>query len=118
MKRSALVVVIASLLAAQAAGACGVTGNALNRAGQPLEWAVVRLVDLDSQRETFGYANGNNGFSLDNDGAPGQHVRVDLLGKPTVVTGSRIPTRSIIGQSDVFACTAGQAHQDVRAQID
>lgn len=98
--------------------ACDVTGTAFNRSGQPMHAAVVRLVDLDSPHESFGVADTNAAFMIDADGASGQHMRLDLLGAPTRVTGSHIPTRSIIGQSGVFACTSGQTHQDVHVQID
>ena len=50
--------------------------------------------------------------------APGARYRVDLLSEPTVVTGSRLPTRSIVGMSSAFTCMAGStARTDVRAQV-
>jgi hypothetical protein len=107
-----------SLLGATVAGqACDVTGTAFNRSGQPLQDAVVRLVDLDSPQQAVGVTGTNAAFTIGAANASGQHMRLDLLSKPTRVTGSNIPTRSIIGQSDVFACT-GQTHQDVHVQID
>jgi len=50
--------------------------------------------------------------------AGSQAYRVDLLGVPTAVTGSRIPTRSIVGMTPEFSCRPGQSeHQDVRAGV-
>ncbi|HEX6834052.1 MAG TPA: hypothetical protein VF132_11015 [Rudaea sp.] len=118
MKPLVSLVAVSLVFASAAASACGVTGVARNRAGEPLRHAaVVRLVDLDSMRESYATADARSGFAIDADGASGQRMRLDLLSAPTVVMGSRIPTRSIIGQSAVFACS-GSTQQDVRVQID
>jgi hypothetical protein len=41
-----------------------------------------------------------------------------LISAPTVVTGSHLATRSIIGESETFACSNAQTMQDVRADFD
>ena len=98
--------------------ACSVSGQAFTHRGQPLHGATVRLVDLDSQSQTFATTDASAAFTIDASSASAQHVRLDVLSEPTVVTGSRIPTRSIIGQSDAFACRSSSEHQDVHVQIE
>ena len=98
--------------------ACSVTGTAYTLRGKPLQGVVVRLVDLDSQTQAFALTDASANYSIDASGIAGQRVRVDLISNPTVVTGTHLPTRSIIGESDVFACSAGSAHEDVRIQVD
>ncbi|MEP6484928.1 MAG: hypothetical protein ABJB01_10800 [Rudaea sp.] len=98
--------------------ACSVSGQAFTLRGQPLHGATVRLVDLDSQSQMFGTTDASAAFVIDTGSASAQHVRLDVLSEPTVVTGTRIPTRSIIGQSDAFACQSSREHQDVHVQID
>jgi hypothetical protein len=98
--------------------ACSVTGTAYTLRGKPLQGAVVRLVDLDSQMQAFALTDMSANYSIDASAISGQRVRVDLVSDPTVVTGTHLPTRSILGESDVFACAAGSAHQDVRIQVD
>ncbi len=109
---------IALFTASAASTACSVTGTAYTLRGKPLQGAVVRLVDLDSQMQAFALTDASANYSIDVSGISGQRVRVDLISDPAVVTGTHLPTRSILGKSDVFACAAGQSHQDVRIQVD
>jgi hypothetical protein len=118
----AIVVLTFSLSAtgAFAADGCRVAGTAYDAAGRPLGSAVVRLLDLDTQQASFSAVDKHSAFSFDGV-APSDvgRYRVDLLSAPTVVTGTRIPTRSILGMSASFACGAGQvAQQDVRVQVN
>jgi hypothetical protein len=102
------------------ADGCRVAGTAYDSAGRPLESAVVRLLDLDTQHAQFIEADAHAAYSFDGV-APSDigRYRIDLLSAPTVVTGTRLPTRSIVGMSATFACGAGQvAQQDVRAQVN
>ena len=118
MKRNVLVVTATLLFAASGTSvACGVSGTAFNAWGKPLQDAVVRLVDLTSGHEVFGTTSAS-GFMLDANGVSSPRMRIDVLGAPTRVVGSHIPTRSIIGQSPEFACSSAQITQDVHVQID
>lgn len=117
--KAAVVMSALALLAVSAGGhACSVTGTAYSVKGQPLHNAVVRLVDLDSQAQTFALTDASANYSIDANSMSGQRMRVDLVSEPTVVTGTHLPSRSILGQSDSFACAAGQSHEDVRAEVD
>jgi hypothetical protein len=117
--KSAVVMSAIALLAVAASGnACSVSGTVYTVKGQPWHGAVVRLVDLDSQAEAFAVADASANYSIDANAMSGQRMRVDLVSDPTVVTGTHLPSRSIIGQSESFACSAGQSHEDVRAQVD
>ena len=102
--------------AAFAAGACTVTGTAFDIDGRPLRDAVVRLVDVQTGQKAVSAADANAAFVID--GPAAGSYRLDVLGPPTVVTGTRIPTRSILGMTNTFACGAGQAmRQDVHVQV-
>lgn len=117
---AALLLPVCPLIAATDAGAaCRIAGTAYDASGRPLRAGVVRLVDLDTQRETFGAVDAQAGYAFD-DIAPSDigRYRIDLLSAPTIVTGTRIPTRSIVGMSERFACGAGDVRRDVRAQVD
>ena len=99
---------------------CQVTGTVYDFDGRPLSKAVVRLIDLQTRQPLFAMADSQAAFtfpSVQRSGLDG--YRVDVLSEPTRVTGSNIPTRSILGMSSPFACSAGQlARQDVRVQIE
>lgn len=111
------VILVLCVPALAAANTCSVSGTAYGYHGQPLRAAVVRLTDTHSQRAEFLATDASAGFAFA-DLAPGARYRVDLLSAPTAVTGSRLPTRSIVGMSPAFACTAGEsARADVRAQV-
>jgi hypothetical protein len=121
MNRSIAILILSVYASgALAADGCRVAGTAYDTAGRPLGSAVVRLLDIDTGQVQFSAANQQAAFSFDGV-APSDigRYRIDLLSAPTVVTGTRIPTRSILGMSANFACGAGQvAQQDVRAQVE
>ncbi|MBA8882376.1 hypothetical protein [Dokdonella fugitiva] len=122
MSRYALVVLLAASASSGTALAdgCRVTGTVYAADGRPLRSAVLRLVDLETRQAAFSAADAKADFSFDAV-APADigRYRIDVLSAPTTVTGSRIPTRSILGTTPVFACGSGQlARQDVRVQVD
>lgn len=119
MIRFALILVLcAPALAAARADACSVSGTAYDYSGHPLRAAVVRLTDTQSWRTAFLVTDAQAGFAFA-DLAPGARYRVDVLSAPAVVTGTHLPTRSIVGMSSAFTCLAGStARADVRVQID
>jgi hypothetical protein len=118
MYRFALALVLSTqAVAAFGAGSCSVAGKAYDFSGRPMHDAVLRLTDTQTGQTAFSAANTNadftfNGLNADNGG----RYRIDVLSPPTVVTGTLIPTRSILGMTGEFACS-GQAHQDVRVQV-
>lgn len=117
--RPAFPLLLASLTCGAPAFAegCKVTGTVYDFEGRPLRDAVVRLVDLDTRRAQFAMADAQAAFTIHADTAQG--YRLDVLSEPTRVTGSNIPTRSILGMSAPFACDTGRsARQDVRVQIE
>jgi hypothetical protein len=118
MYRFALALVL-STQAVAAFAACSVTGKAYDVGGRPMHDAVVRLTDLQTGQTAFSAADMNADFAFSPvDGGNGGPYRIDVLGYPTVVTGSKIPTRSIIGKTAEFGCSNGQsAHQDVHVQV-
>jgi hypothetical protein len=102
------------------ADGCRVAGTAYKADGRPMGAAVVRLIDLETRQTQFSAADAKAGFTFDSV-APSDvgRYRIDVLSAPTRVTGSSIPTRSILGMSTPFACGSGQlARQDVRVQVD
>ncbi|HEU4664952.1 MAG TPA: carboxypeptidase-like regulatory domain-containing protein [Dokdonella sp.] len=121
MSRIALVVFAAAAFSgAVHADGCRVTGTVYDADGRPLQSAVLRLVDLETRQSAFSAADAKAGFSFDAV-APSDigRYRIDVLSAPTVVTGSRIPTRSVLGMTPTFACGSGQlARQDVRVRGD
>ena len=120
MIRFALILVLCApaLAAAASPDACSVSGTAYDFSGRPLRAAVVRLTDTQSQRAEFLATDAHAGYVFA-DLAPGARYRLDLLSTPTVVTGTHLPTRSVVGMSSAFACAAGQtARADVRVQVD
>jgi hypothetical protein len=121
MKRFALaLVLIAPTFCAFAADACRVTGTAYDAAGRPLRDAVVRLIDLETRQTAFSAADAHSAFAFEGvTPADVGRYRIDVLSAPTRVTGSQIPTRSVLGMSATFACASGQiAQQDVRVQVN
>jgi hypothetical protein len=121
MYRFALALVLSTqaVAALAAGGSCSVAGKAYDFNGRPMRDAVLRLTDQQTGQTVFSAANTDadfvfNGLNPDSSG----RYRIDVLSPPTVVTGTMIPTRSILGMTRDFACAAGQsAHQDVRAQV-
>ena len=118
MKRLALFVALSSQAAAvlAAGGPCSVAGTAFDASGQPMRDAVVRLVDLDTHRASFVAVDTSAMFTFDGVPDAGRY-RLDVLSVPTIVTGTKIPTRSILGMSPSFGCSGTAMRQDVRAQI-
>lgn len=120
--RFASAVLLTSLVCSAPAFAegCKVTGTVYDFEGRPLRDAVVRLVDLDTRQSLFAVADEQAAFTV-HAAAPlgSEGYRVDVLSEPTRVTGSHIPTRSILGMTTPFNCSAGQlARQDVRVQVE
>lgn len=114
---SLMLVLAASPLAAYANDSCHVAGTAYDYHGKPMPTAVVRLVDMRTQQAVFRATDNRAGFDFA--GIAAADYRLDVLSTPTRVTGTHIPTRSILGMSDRFVCSAGQlAHEDVRVQVD
>ena len=121
MYRSVLALVLSASCAFAAAEDCSVAGKAYDAAGRPMRTALVRLIDLQTQQSAYSTTDAHAAFAFSSvlPGANGERYRLDVVSGPTVVTGSHIPTRSILGMSDSFACAAGQlAHQDARVQVD
>jgi len=116
MYRFALALVL-SAPALACADSCRISGTAYDLHGKPVR-GVVRLIDLHTQQSTLSTTDANAGFSfaaaLPGDGP----YRLDLISEPNRVTGSRIPTRSIVGMSEDFDCRSALAHQDVHAQVE
>jgi hypothetical protein len=119
MTRLGLILILAAIpLGAMANDTCRVAGSAFDQQGHPLKDAVVRLTDTHSGRAEFLRTDAQAGFEFA-DVAAGADYRVDLISAPTRVTGSHLPTRSILGMSNAFACAAGQiARADVHTQVD
>jgi len=116
MYRFALVLVLCMPVYALA-DSCSVAGTAYDAHGRPAP-ALVRLIDLQTRQAAYAATDNRAAFTFNSALPGGGHYRLDVLSAPTVVTGSRIPTRSIIGMSESFACGGSLAHQDVRAQVD
>jgi hypothetical protein len=113
-----LVLLCVPAAAVAAADTCSVTGTAYDFGGHPLRAAVVRLTDTQTQHAAFAFTDARAGFDFAAL-SPGASYRVDLLSAPTVVTGTHLPTRSIVGTAPAVACAAGQmARADVRVQVD
>jgi len=110
----ALTLILSADLAS--AASCSVAGTAYDPAGKPLRDAVVRLYSPQTGHSSYAVTDGSAAFRLDADGS-GDTYRVDLLSHATVVTGSHIPTRSILGMTAEFGCR-GSERQDVRALTD
>jgi len=116
MYRIALVLFF-SLPAFARADTCSVSGTAYDMHGRPAR-GVVRLIDLQTQQAPLSITDANAAYSF-SAALPGDGpYRIDLISEPNRVTGSRIPTRSIVGMSETFACRGALAHQDVRAQVE
>jgi hypothetical protein len=111
-------VLAGSMLVAMQAQACSVSGTAFSPDGKKMSGAVVRLIDLDSPHSAVFAMTDSNATYAFNGASSGQRMRVDLISAPTVVTGSHLATRSIIGESETFACSNAQTMQDVRADFD
>jgi hypothetical protein len=121
MHRFALTLILATQAAGAfaAGGACTISGTAYAPDGRPLRNAVVRLMDVNTGHTAFASADERSGYEFAGlDGGDAGRYRIDVLSAPTIVTGTKIPTRSILGMTETFACSAGRAtRQDVHAQV-
>ena len=120
MYRSVLALVLSASCALAAAEDCSVAGKAYDATGRPLRATLVRLTNLQTQHARLSATDANADFSFSGlMPSDRQSYRLDILSPPTAVTGSHIPTRSVLGIAQDFACNAGRAeHQDVRVQAD
>ena len=114
MYRLVLALVLSAACAAAAAQDCSVAGKAYDIAGRPMRASLVRLTNLETRQSSLGATDANAEFRVS--GAGGGQYRLDLLSPATAVTGSHIPTRSVLGMTGDFSCRGGSEHQDVRAQ--
>lgn len=114
MSRLILALTLSSSCAFASAATCSIAGTAFDANGQPLRNAVVRLTNQQTHQSTFGLADGNAAYQLS--GEADQTYRLDMLGPATRVTGSLIPTRSIIGSTE-FSCRSSAERRDVRAGV-
>ena len=72
MYRVALALVLSTQAAAAfAAGACSVSGKALDPAGRPVRDAVVRITDLQTRQIIYSAADANAGFQWNSSPARG-----------------------------------------------
>jgi hypothetical protein len=115
MYRSVLALVLSAACASVAAQDCSVAGKAYDLAGRPMRATLVRLTNLETRQSSVGATDANADFRVS--GAGGGQYRLDLLSPATAVTGSHIPTRSVLGVTCDFSCSGGSEHQDVRAQV-
>ena len=116
--KALVAVLVGSMLFVMQAQACSVNGTAFTPHGKKMSGAVVRLIDLDAPNSAIYTMTDANATFAFNGAASGQRMRLDIISPPTVVTGSHLATRSIIGQSETFACSNSQTMQDVRAEYD
>lgn len=111
MSRSIIALILLTSSTFAAAQSCSVAGTALDVHGQPQRNAIVRLVNQQTHQISYGYTDEKAAFQLPAEA--GQNYRLDMLGPAYKVTGSLIPTRSVVGSSE-FSCR-GAEHHDVRA---
>ncbi|MDE2154929.1 MAG: carboxypeptidase regulatory-like domain-containing protein [Xanthomonadaceae bacterium] len=122
MIRLAVIALLASLApGTQAApGTCRISGTAYDYTGHPLPLAVIRLIDRQTRQTAYRLTGAKAAFAFaDLPADPsGRRYRLDVLSPATVVTGSHIPTRSVLGIAPAFACGAGQSvRADVRVEV-
>jgi hypothetical protein len=119
-------IVLIALLAALAFDAnassdtCLITGTAYDYSGKPLPNAVIRLIDQQTHQTAYRATDTNAAFEFADQSpdASGQRYRLDVLSPPTVVVGTHLPTRSVLGIAPSFACEAGQSvRADVRVAV-
>jgi hypothetical protein len=125
MTRLVPILILTALLATLAFDAlaspdeCRITGTAYDYAGHPLPDAVIRLIDRQTQQTAYRASNADAAFAFTHLPADtsGQRYRLDVLSPAIEVTGSHIPTRSVLGIAPAFACTADQSvRADVRVE--
>ncbi|MBB6189094.1 carboxypeptidase-like regulatory domain-containing protein [Rhodanobacter sp. MP7CTX1] len=122
MIRLVLIALLATLAldAYASSDTCLITGTAYDYSGKPLPNAVVRLIDQQTHQTAYRATDTNAAFEFADQlpDSSGQRYRLDVLSTPTIVVGSLIPTRSVLGIAPAFACEAGQSvHADVRVAV-
>ena len=122
MNRFIVVALLATLAfdARASTDTCRVVGTAHDFRGRPLPAAVIRLTDRKTQHSAFRAADANAGFVFEDvpADARGDRYRLDLVSPPTIVTGSHLPRRSVLGIARPFTCAAGQTVEaDVRVGV-
>ncbi|OOG59383.1 hypothetical protein [Rhodanobacter sp. C03] len=99
---------------------CRITGTAYDYTGHPLPAAVIGLMDRQTKQTTYRAADANAAFAFADlpVDISGQRYRLDVVSPAIEVTGSHIPTRSILGIAPAFACGAGQrVRADVKVEV-
>jgi hypothetical protein len=112
--------VTCALSAQAASGTCRIAGTAFDYAGQPMPMAVVRLVDRQTHQTSYRAADAKARFEFSDVSADtsGYRYRLDVLSDPTVVTGTHIRTRSVVGVAPTFTCGGDQTAQvDVKVEV-
>jgi len=92
------------------AGSCHVAGTAYDETGHPLPAVVVRLVDRETGKASYRAVDANAKFEfadLSSDAGEGRY-RLDMLSPATVVVGTHIRTRSVVGIAPRFSCRENQ----------
>jgi hypothetical protein len=122
MIRLVLIALLAAVtFDAQAApDTCLITGTAYDYSGKPLPNAVIRLIDQQTHQTAYRATDMNAMFSFADQlpDASGQRYRLDVLSPPTVVVGTLLPTRSVLGIAPSFVCEAGQSvRADVKVEV-
>ncbi len=122
MNRLVLIALLATLAfdAQASTDTCRISGTAYDYAGRPLPAAVIRLSDRQTLQTAYRAADAKAAFAFDDLPADtsGQRYRLDVLSPAIVVTGTHIPTRSVLGIAPAFACGAGaNAQADVRVEV-
>jgi len=113
--------VTTTALSAQAStGTCQIWGTAFDYAGQPMPTAVVRLVDRQTHQSSYRAVDAKAKFEFADVSADtsGYRYRLDVLSDPTVVVGTHIRTRSVVGVAPTFTCGGDQTtHVDVKVEV-
>ncbi len=122
MIRLVLTAVFATLAfdAMASSDTCTITGTAYDYSGRPLPAAVIRLSDRQTLQTAYRAADAKAAFAFADlpADASGQRYRLDVLSPAVVVTGTHIPTRSVLGIAPAFVCGAGEnARADVRVEV-
>ena len=119
MRTALATVLIAFALNAHAsAGACNIAGTAYDDSGKVFPASVVRLTDGQTRQSVYSVADANARFEFDNlpSDDSGHRYRLDMLSPATVVTGTHLRTRSVVGIAPAFACNGNQ-RVDVKAEV-
>lgn len=109
-----------TLIGCTSAGACQIAGTAYDDLGKALPTSVVRLTDGQTHQSVYRVTDANARFEFGNlpSDDMGQRYRLDMLSSPTVVTGTHIRTRSVVGVAPAFACSGDQtARINIKAEV-